>query len=108
MGKRGGTMKRWVVVALCCCFFAGCGGYGEGVEQPAERSYLKFSGDLHNVMVKIDDLAPFSLSERGVGQNIVHRISPGKHRIKISRADEVIVERILILENQVTREVQIP
>lgn len=101
-------MKRWVVVALCCCFFAGCGGYGEGVEQPAERSYLKFSGDLRNVMVKIDDRAPLSLAERGAGQSVVHRISPGTHRIKVYRADEVIMERILILENQVTREVQIP
>ncbi len=101
-------MKRWLVVALCCCFFAGCGGYGEGVEQPAERSYLKFSGDLRNVMVKIDDRAPLSLAERGAGQSSVYRISPGQHRIKVYRADEVIMERILILENQVTREVQIP
>ena len=40
--------------------------------------------------------------------NTLYQLSPGKHRIMVTRAGSVVVDRVVVLDNQTTMEVQIP
>ena len=68
--------------------------------------------------MQIDNAEPFMLKSYVVdadGQrspvdkkNKLYQISPGKHNVKVYRDGQLIVNRILILDNNVIKEVQIP
>ena len=107
-------MKKVIFLLLVMTFIYACG-YQEGIVQKAERSYLKFSGNIENASVEIDNMAPFTITARGASENgesktenKVYQLLPGKHSLKIYRNGNLIVNRILILENQTTIEVTIP
>lgn len=100
-----------VLIVLYAC------GYQEGIIQKGEKSFLKFSGNWENVSVQIDDKEPFVLKsiatsedseKRDVAENKIYQILPGKHSLKVYRDGNLIVNRILFLENQATTEVIIP
>lgn len=106
------TRRAWLLglsLLLSAC------GYREGVIQRAENSYLKFTGNWTNATVQIDDNQPFTLTppppEGGKAAspaNTLYQVSPGRHRVMISRDGRVVVDRILMLDNRVTTEVQVP
>jgi hypothetical protein len=110
-------MKKYIFLLLGILVIVSCG-YKEGIIQKADKSYLKFSGNWENVSVQIDDLEPFVLEkyvpdpedqERKVSQEEkLYQISPGKHILRVYRDGSLIVDRILILDNNVIKEVQIP
>jgi hypothetical protein len=89
-------------------------GYYAGVTQPADKSFLKFSGNYENVLVQIDN-SPMATYKSTSGQEkskiddkTLYQISSGKHMIKIYRDGSLIVSRILFIENYATAEVIIP
>jgi hypothetical protein len=107
-------MKKVLLIVAACFAFVACG-YQEGVVLKAERSYLKFTGNWPNATVQIDAMQPFDLRPPGPSNdpktspdNTLYQVSPGRHRITVTRGGNVVVDRVLILENQVTMEVQIP
>ena len=104
--------------ALVFLLLIGCG-YQEGVIQDEPVSYLRFTGAFKGAIVYIDDLEPFELgkaeSSDDVENNpsqatgpIQYRVETGKHRITVRKNGQVVVDRIIILDNGVTREVRIP
>jgi hypothetical protein len=96
-------MGKIIVVLMCgMLFFSACG-YIEGTVQKAEKSYIVFLGDLEQVRVQIDDGEPFTPS---VGKQ--YQISPGKHTITAFKREDLVLKRIILLENQVTTEISIP
>ena len=92
------------IVFLMCgmLFFSACG-YIEGTVQKAETSTIVFLGDLTQVKVQIDDSEPFIPFE---GKH--YQLSPGKHTVTAFKNENVVVKRIVLLENQVTTEIRIP
>jgi hypothetical protein len=110
-------MKKvfWGIFLLL--IIASCG-YKEGIIQPSDKSYLKFSGNVENVSVQIDNGEPFVLKsyitqsggqERKIRPDKkLYQVSPGRHTIKIFRDGILIVDRILILDNNVIKEILIP
>ncbi len=110
-------MKKILLICLLILLLASCG-YKEGIIQKAEQSYLKFTGNWQAALVQIDDIKPFKLrgiegsSEAGAEvsapEGKLYQISPGRHDIKIYKSGNVVVNRILLLENQATTEVFIP
>ena len=105
-------MKRGAIVVVACLMLSACG-YQEGVIQRAERSYLKFTGNWPNTAVQIDTMPPFILKpptdpQASSPADTLYQVAPGKHHVTVTRGDRVVVDRVLLLENQVTLEVQIP
>jgi hypothetical protein len=92
---------------------AACG-YQEGVVSRAEQSYLKFTGNLGNASVQIDGMPPFLLTSKDAAgslpssTNTLYQLSPGKHRVMVTREGILLVDRVLILDNHATMEVHIP
>ena len=98
-----------VGLALAAC------GYQEAVIQRADRSFLKFTGNWPNAVVQVDSLPPFSLTPKGtagdagaVPDNTLYQVAPGRHRITVTRGSQVMVDRVIVLDNQVTMEILIP
>lgn len=95
-------MKKVILLLLVTTFLYSCG-YQEGIVQKAEKSYLKFSGNIENASVQIDSMEPFTIPE-----NKIYQLMPGKYSLKIYRKGNLVVDKILFLENQTTMEVIIP
>lgn len=110
-------MKKALFIVCGVLLIVSCG-YKEGVIQRADRSYLSFTGNLDNVSVQLDNAEPFTLQSYGVdsdGQrrhmnvnNKLYQVSPGKHTIKVYRDGQLVVNRILLLDTDVIKEVHIP
>ena len=106
-------MNKIILLLLGILILHACG-YQEGIVQKGEKSFIKFTGNRTNVSVQIDDMNQFVLtsgtdSEKSSGNdNKLYQVSPGKHSIKVHRDGELIVNRILFLDNQTTTEVIIP
>ena len=106
---------RWVPVALVTTLVIGACGYQEGAIQRAERSYLKFSGNVGNAIARVDDGPPFVLLPGDVtqadGQSVpgtLYQVPPGRHRVTVTREGQVVVDRILMLNDKTTMEVPVP
>lgn len=107
----------FILLIVMCLFFIGCG-YTEGVLQQESKSYLWFTGNTEKAIVFIDENKPFEIENYYIdpetGQkikkdDIIHyQVSPGKHKIIVKKDGEVVVERILILGNGITKEIRVP
>jgi cell envelope opacity-associated protein A len=98
-------MKRTLLFFIIL-FLMSCVAHQEGVIQKADLSYIVLKGNFKRVNVQIDDDKPFQ-TEESQGK-ILYQLRPGKHIIKVFRDKELIVNRILFLDNQTTTEVLIP
>jgi len=85
--------------------FSGCGGYKEGLSVGEQKAYLYFSGDVKNTQVSIDDGAFFSVKS---GIDNQYQTKPGKHDVKVYRADKVVVHRNIYLGDGVAKEIEVP
>jgi hypothetical protein len=106
-------MKKVILLLLGILILHACG-YQEGIVQKGEKSFIKFAGNWENAAVQIDDMNQFVLksgadSEKSSGDdNKLYQVSPGKHSLKVYRDGNLIINRILFLDNQTTTEVIIP
>ena len=98
-------MKK-TIISLAFFLFMGCAFTSNtGSIQRAEKSYLKFLGNHHSVSVTIDNNNSFNLSTT---EDKLYQLSPGKHTLKIYRNNNLIVTRIIFLEDHGTMEIIIP
>lgn len=79
--------------------------YNEGVIQKDNTAYLKLTGNTENISLQIDDGKEIQLTE--ILDNTVYEIEPGTHVITIRRYSEIIVQRKLYFDNQITKEVKV-
>ena len=94
---------RTLIILFCGMLLLSACGYIEGTVQKAEKSYIVFVGDMEQVRVQIDDREPFTPS---AGKQ--YQISPGKHTVAAFKKENLVLKRIILLENQVTTEISIP
>jgi hypothetical protein len=97
-------MKFSIPILFIALFITSCGGYNEGIVQRAEKGFLKFVGDTKTAIVAIDDAEGFPLDSK----TEVYQVKPGKHSIKIYKDNQLVVNRIVLVDNQTTMEIQIP
>jgi energy-converting hydrogenase Eha subunit G len=95
-------MPRFIILLLVASLIFACG-YTTGTIQKAEKSFIVFSGNLENVKIHIDELEPFTPSN-----GIHYEMAPGKHTLFAYREGKLLLNRIIILENQVTTEIKVP
>jgi hypothetical protein len=91
-------------IFLATFYIAGCG-YKEGALVKDPVSYLWFTGNTSQAIVTIDDTKSFELEKEGL---IHYQIPPGKHRVVVRKGSEVVVDRVLIIGNEITQEIRIP
>ncbi len=107
-----------ISISFVLLFVFSCG-YREGVLQKEPASYLWFTGNVEGAMVSIDNGEPFALQLSTYPQDassggkseakyVHYKVSPGKHRITVKRDGKVIVDRLLILENENIKEIEVP
>jgi hypothetical protein len=115
------SIKRMIFIAMIFCLLClvGCG-YQHGVVQSSPKSYLWFTGNIDNAVVYIDDLEPFKLTGSYIVENengeeerhekgVVHyEVSPGKHKIVVVKNNRKVVERIVLLGDGITKEIEVP
>ena len=95
---------KTTIVCVMFLLLIGCA-YNTGTVQIAEKSYLQFSGNIEGVSVIIDGDDAFNLSTT---EDTLYQLSPGKHSLKIYRSNNLIVDRVIFLEDQGTMEILIP
>lgn len=114
----GGETKNFYFSFLILFFLTGCI-HVEGMVEEEQKSYLKFSGATAYSFVQIDDHDPFELKlgytveddgTKTEKDNLpLYQLSPGKHRIIVRKKDgKVVVDRILLLGNGITKEIRVP
>lgn len=105
-------VKKLVFVLLFLLSIVGCG-YYEGVVQPSPKSYVVFTGNSGGAAAIIDDSITIDLEAEiqktgDRGKTILFQVAPGKHKIIVKRAGTEIVNRVVIIAEGATREIQIP
>ncbi len=98
--------KLSIIITISCLLFgmAACGGYNQGITQADNHCYIKFTGNLKNLSVTIDDGVPFTIDTKG---KTIYEITPGKHLIVVKRGDETIVKREILIGNGMTKEINL-
>jgi hypothetical protein len=96
-------MNRALALLLFSLMLASCGGYTETI-QKAEKGYLKFVGNTAETTITIDDGSAFSYNP----EIELYQVRPGRHIVKVFRNNQVIVNRIIIVENEITTEIIVP
>ncbi len=101
-------MKKFCLLICCTMLLCSCG-YQTGVVQKADKAYLRFSGiwERYEITVRVDEREPFQLKPSDADDTLFE-ITSGKHLIKVSRNDKIVVDRVVFLEGQTTFEVKIP
>jgi hypothetical protein len=97
-------MRTVLAVLLLSMVVFSCGGYTTGTIQKVEKGFLKFVGNPQGVMITIDEGTPFAYNP----EIELYSLAPGKHTVKVSRNNQMLVNRTIILDNQVTMEIEVP
>lgn len=106
-----------LIAAAIPWLIASCG-LKKGVEQSAEKSYLKFTGNVSGAFVSIDEGEPFDLAkathygdqqgEDFKARTMLFEIKPGKHTVVVNRDGQVIVNRVFLIGNNQIKEIAVP
>ncbi len=97
-------MKTSILFILLSFFMISCGGYNTGVTIKDHKGYLKFTGNTYDITVSINDNQPFMLQK----EVEVYSLEPGTHNVKIYRDKNVVVNRTIIVDAEVTTEIEVP
>jgi len=106
-----------LLLALFSLVLGGCSGR-ESTLSPDQNAYVWFTGDAKGVTATIDGQGPIALTpnyttdangqRKGRLSEVHYEIEPGKHTIKLFRGGMLILERVVLIGNHMTKEIQIP
>jgi len=105
-------VRKWIILGLFFLSLAGCG-YYEGIVQPTARSYLSFLGNTDGTVAVIDNTITLNLSEElrgaeGKKKAVLFQLAPGQHKVVVTRMGQEIVNRVIIVGDGTTKEIQVP
>ena len=95
---------KTTIISIIFLLFVGCA-YNTGTVQRAEKSYLQFLGNTEGISVIIDENDAFGLT---IAKDTLYQLNHGKHTLKIYRNNNLIIDRIIFLEDHGTMEIIIP
>ena len=94
------------VATICLAvFFTGCSS-NSGTVSHAPIAYFELIGVAGNMSVSIDGGEAISLEPKS--KSIRLQVEPGRHRIKVSKAGEIILDRKVLVSDQQTLEIRLP
>ena len=95
---------NFLLLCMVTLTMSGCASVKTEVIQKAE-----FTGDTESAIVSINDNQyNFDLTKVAKNNEILYKIDTGKQRIKIFKNNQLIIDRVIFLENHVTTEINIP
>ena len=97
-------MRGFLILIVSIILFTSCGGYKSEVLEKESAGYIKFLGNIINTSVEIDQSTQFNINP----EIELYKLTPGKHTIKIYRNNNLLVERIIIIQSQNTIELEVP
>lgn len=83
-----------------------CGGYKAGVIIEKNTSYLVFSGNAKGAFYSVDNGDWIEIV--GTGKNELYPLQTGKHKIQVKRDGVIVVDRVVLLSDQNTKEIEVP
>jgi hypothetical protein len=81
-----------------------CGGYKTGVLEKESSGFIKFIGNITDVTVEVGESIQFTINP----QTELYKLTPGKHTVKVYRNNNLVIERIVIIQTGNTIELEIP
>ena len=105
-------VRKLILSGLLLLSIVSCG-YYEGVVQPTPKSYLAFIGNTRGSVAVIDDAITLNLDKElqetdGRGKTDLFQIAPGKHKVIVTRMGREVVNRVIIVADGATKEIQVP
>lgn len=97
-------MRNFAVLFFSVILFTHCGGYKTGVLEKDSSGFIKFIGNTTNASVEIGETISFSINP----ETDIYKLKPGKYTVKVYRDNNLVVERILIIQSQNTIELEVP
>ncbi len=104
--------RRLLYVAMFLFLIISCG-YYEGVVQPTPSSYMSFVGNVDSAIAIIDDKITLDLDRElrgseGKKQSVLFQITPGKHKVIVTKMGQKVVDRVVIVGDGATKEIEVP
>ena len=104
--------KKLMFLSLLLFLIVSCG-YYEGVVQPTPRSYMSFMGNVDGATAIIDDAITLNLykelrGSEGEKKPVLFQITPGKHKLIVTKMGREVVNRVVIIGDGATKEIEVP
>lgn len=97
-------MKIKIFITLLILLVVSCGGLRTTVSTKDYNGFIKFVGNTNGITVVIDNNEPFQLELK----TEAYELKPGKYQIKIYRNEILIVDRLILIDKQITTEIEVP
>lgn len=94
----------FLIMSVMYC--VGCGSAVTGTRSFDPVAYLKINGAKDGQIVLVDDLPAVTILKSN--ENAVLRVAPGKHRIRITQQDRILVDRNIYVSDIQTLEITVP
>jgi hypothetical protein len=104
--------KKLIFLGLLLFLIVSCG-YYEGVVQPTPRSYMSFVGNVDGATAVIDDAITLNLDKElrggeGEKKSVLFQITPGKHKVVVTKMGREVVNRVILIGDGATKEIEVP
>ncbi len=104
--------KKLIFPALVLFLIISCG-YYEGVVQPTPKSYLSFTGNVEGAIASVDNTVTLYLDRElraadGGKRTVLFQITPGKHNVIVTKMGREVVNRVVIVADGATKEIEVP
>jgi hypothetical protein len=97
-------MKLKIIFIFTAIILTSCGGYNTGVLQKDHKGFIKFTGNTSSVSVEINSGSKFALDP----ETETYELYPGQYNVKVYRNNNLVVDRIIIIESETTYEIEVP
>ncbi len=97
-------MKTLLAALIFSVTLISCGGYTSGTIQKSEKGFLKFTGKTEAIMISVDAGTRFAYDVK----IDLYEVKPGRHTVTVYRNNQIVVDRIVIVDNQTTFEIEVP
>lgn len=106
-------MKHILLITVLFPFLMSCYfGQRSATVQTADQSYLQFNGNTDSVKVIVDENASFvpaeSVHPGKFKPQKLYIIQPGKHRVQVIKNETTVIDQVIYIGTNETKEFVIP
>ncbi len=99
------NIKVVLIFIASLSILTGCGGYQTGVVSEAQKSYLFFNYEAQGSEYSVDDSAWYKIEK--TGETELYPTIPGKHRIKVRKQGVIVVDKMVLLGDGISKEIKV-